>query len=181
MEAQKNILITGLPGSGKTTLVIKLAEALKDLQPAGCYTAEILKEGVRQGFELVSLDGTKAVLSHIDIRSIFRVGRYGVDIKGFDAFLDSLELCCREAGLIIIDEIGKMESHSDRFKALVRALLNSETPVLATIALKGSGFIDEIRNRADIRLIELNEANRNFLIKDISEEIRNLVQRKERR
>ncbi len=181
MEVQKNILITGLPGSGKTTLMIRLAEALKDLRPAGCYTAEIREGNVRQGFELVSLDGSKAILSHVDIRSLFRVGRYGVDIKGFDAFLDSLALCCREAGLIIIDEIGKMESHSDRFKDLVRELLSSDTPVLATIALKGGGFIDEIRKREDVRLVELNDTNRDSLVNIISEDMRLLVQRKGRR
>jgi nucleoside-triphosphatase len=179
MQSTKNILITGLPGSGKTTLVIKLAEALQDLNPVGCYTAEIRKAGVRQGFELVSLDGTRAILSHVDIHSLFRVGRYGVDIKGLDSFLDSLALGCREAGLIIIDEIGKMESRSDRFKALMRELLNSDTPVLATIALKGVGFIDEVRMRADVRLVELTQTNRDSLVEDISEEMRVLVQRKD--
>ena len=176
----KNILITGLPGSGKTTLLIKLANTLKDLRPVGCYTAEIRKAGIRQGFELVSLDGTKAILSHVNIRSLFRVGRYGVDIKGFDSFLSSLALESREAGLIIIDEIGKMESHSDRFKTLVRELLGSDKPVLATISLKGGGFIDEIRKREDVRLVELTLDNRDSLVEDISEEMRVLVQSKDR-
>ena len=181
MPALKNILITGLPGSGKTTLVIKLAEALKDLRPAGCYTAEIRESGVRQGFQLIGLDGTRAILSHVDIRSLFRVGRYGVDIKGFDAFLDSLALECKDAGLIIIDEIGKMESHSERFKSLVRYLLDSDKPVLATIALTGDGFIDEIRKRTGIRLVDLTQTNRDSLVDGIAEEIRMLVRIGDRR
>ena len=181
MLAPKNILITGLPGSGKTTLVIKLAEALKDLRPAGCYTAEIRESGIRQGFQLIGLDGTRAILSHVDIRSLFRVGRYGVDIKGFDAFLDSLALECKDAGLIIIDEIGKMESHSHRFKKLVRKLLGSEKPVLATIALTGGGFIDEIRKRTDVRLVELTQTNRDSMANGIADEIRMLLQRKDER
>jgi Cdc6-like AAA superfamily ATPase len=54
---KKNLLITGLPGVGKTTLIRKLSEELKDLHPAGFYTQEIREEGVRKGFELISLDG----------------------------------------------------------------------------------------------------------------------------
>jgi nucleoside-triphosphatase THEP1 len=41
VRSQKNILITGFPGSGKTTLVIKLANALKDLHPIGFYSSEM--------------------------------------------------------------------------------------------------------------------------------------------
>lgn len=36
----KNILITGAPGVGKTTLIKKLADALNDFNPAGFYTAQ---------------------------------------------------------------------------------------------------------------------------------------------
>jgi len=54
--ARKNLLVTGLPGVGKTTLIKKLAEALKSLHPVGFYTEEIREEGERKGFELVSLE-----------------------------------------------------------------------------------------------------------------------------
>jgi nucleoside-triphosphatase THEP1 len=37
--AKKNILITGLPGVGKTTLIKNIVAALKDLRPVGFYTA----------------------------------------------------------------------------------------------------------------------------------------------
>ena len=45
-SGKKNILITGLPGVGKTTLIKKLTEALKDFDPVGFYTEEI-----REGWE----------------------------------------------------------------------------------------------------------------------------------
>ncbi len=46
---KKNLLITGLPGIGKTTLIKKLSEELKVLHPAGFYTEEIREEGQRKG------------------------------------------------------------------------------------------------------------------------------------
>ena len=78
-----NILITGRPGIGKTTLVKKLCEIFKEFNPAGFYTSEIIEEGVRTGFELISLYGDTTVLSHVNLKTKYVVGKYKVDIKGF--------------------------------------------------------------------------------------------------
>ena len=86
----KNLLITGLPGVGKTTLMTKLHEALKDFHPVGFCTAEIRQEGIRKGFELVDLEGKGGVLSHIETLSPYRVSRYKVDVDGFGDFLDGI-------------------------------------------------------------------------------------------
>src|SRR5512135_446174 len=115
-QVKKNILVTGLPGAGKTTAVIRLAEALRDFHPTGFYTSEMREAGVRQGFELVGFDGRRALLSHVAMKSLFRVGRYGVDIKSFEDYLKTLDFTDREARLVIIGEIGAMECYSDRFR-----------------------------------------------------------------
>jgi len=175
---KKNLLITGLPGVGKTTLIKKLSEELRYLHPAGFYTAEIREEGIRKGFELVSLEGRRGVLSHINIKSPYRVGRYKVDIKSFEDFLDGISFFDDSTGLVIIDEIGKMECLSDQFKKLIKELLDSEKWVIATIALKGSGLIEEIKKRQDVKLFEITKGNRDFLLREIlnsKHEIRNKV------
>jgi len=169
--AKKNILITGLPGVGKTTLVKKLVEELKQFHPVGFYTEEIREEGTRKGFELISLDGRRGLLSHTDIQSPHRVGKYKVDVKGFEAFLTSIPLLNRSTRLIVIDEIGKMECYSDQFKNLLKEILDSEKWVIATIALKGSGIIEEIKKRKDVKLFEITQRNRNSLLPDILSEV----------
>ncbi len=170
--ARGNILITGLPGVGKTTLIKNIVEALKDLRPVGFYTAEIREGGIRKGFELISLDGRKGLLSHTDIQSPHRVGKYKVDVKGFEAFLGSIPLLNPSTRLVIIDEIGKMECFSERFKECLIECLNSEKWVLATIALKGSGFIEEIKRRHDIKFFEITQRNRDSLLPDILSEVK---------
>ena len=71
--------------------------------------------------------------------------------------------------LIIIDEIGKMECLSDQFKRLLKEILDSRKWVVATIALKGSGLIAEIKGRNDVQLFEITKKNRDSLLKEISD------------
>ena len=164
---RKHILITGLPGVGKTTLIKKVSEQLRDLHSVGFYTAEIRERGVREGFELVSFNGRRGLLSHTDIEGPHRVGKYGVDIKGFEDFLDSISFLNPSINLIIIDEIGKMECLSHKFRLLIKKILDSEKRLIATIALKGSGVIEEIKKRDDIRLIEITHSNRESLVSEV--------------
>jgi nucleoside-triphosphatase len=172
---KKNLLITGLPEVGKTTLIKNLAEVLKPLHPIGFLTAEIREGGIRKGFELISLDGRKGLLSHTDIQSPHRVGKYKVDIKGFEDFLDSPSIRNLSTSLVLIDEIGKMECLSDRFKTWLQNCLDSEKWVIATIALKGTGFIEAVKKRQDVRLFEMTQRNRDSLLNDILKEVKHIT------
>ena len=87
----KNLLVTGPPGCGKTTLVRKIVQELGSLPMTGFYTEEIREGRDRVGFALVGLDGRRGVLSHVKVGGPYRVGRYGVDIAGFESFLQGLD------------------------------------------------------------------------------------------
>ena len=163
MSRSKNLFVTGSPGTGKTTLIRKVIEDLKTLEPVGFYTAEIRKGGIRQGFELIGLDGRKGILSHVDFKQGPFVGRYGVDLAGFEDFLESFSDAAGAARLYVIDEIGKMECLSRKFQTWVTALLDSPIPVVATIALRGTPFIEGLKRRPDVDLYELTTTNRDAL------------------
>jgi len=156
-------LITGKPGVGKTTLVQKIIKRMGSVNMAGFYTAEIRSKGPRLGFELHGLNGGCRTLAHVEIDSQHRVGRYGVDKDGFEVFLTTLDLLNPDVELIVIDEIGKMELLSNRFRNLVCDALNSDKQVLASIPIKGNKFIREIKQRLDIHLFEVTHGNRDHL------------------
>jgi nucleoside-triphosphatase len=166
-SSSKQILITGLPGVGKTTVIRKIAAALDNLHPVGFYTAEIQDKDVRRGFELVALDGRRSILSHVDIRGPHRVGKYGVDVAAFDTFLEAIDLLDPAHSLIIMDEIGRMECLSAKFGTIVDRLLASDKTIIATIALKGGGLVDDIKRRAGVQLFEVTPTNRNRIADDI--------------
>ncbi len=163
----KNIFITGPPGVGKTTLVMNIVEKLRGMNPAGFYTEEIREHGVRRGFRLVSLDGQELILSHTNIGGRFRVGKYGVDVNGFDQYLFKSDLIGSSNELIIIDEIGKMECFSERFKELIINLIMSHKMLIATIALKGTGFMEDLKQRDEIKLFEISRHNRDTIANEI--------------
>ena len=156
-------LITGKPGVGKTTLVQKIIKRMGSINMAGFYTSEIRSAGSRLGFELQGLNGGYRTLAHVEIDSRHRVGRYGVDKDGFEEFLATLDLLNPDVELIVIDEIGKMELFSYRFRSLVCDALSADKQVLATSPLKGDEFIREIKQRLDIKLLEVTHANRDRL------------------
>ena len=156
-------LITGKPGVGKTTLVQKIIKRMRSVNMAGFCTAEIRSKGSRLGFELQGLNGGCRTLAHVEIDSRHRVGRYGVDKDGFEEFLTTLDLLNPHLELIVIDEIGKIELFSNRFRTLVCDALNSDKQVLASIPIKGNEFIQEIKQRVGIRLIEVTRDNRDQL------------------
>ena len=86
----KKLFVTGKPGTGKTTLIKKVARMLQPFHAVGFYTEEIREQGECVGFQLVSLDGQRRIMSHVDIPGPFRVGKYGVDVEGFERFLTSI-------------------------------------------------------------------------------------------
>ncbi|MBZ4662274.1 MAG: hypothetical protein JG779_1428 [Thermotoga sp.] len=79
----------------------------------------------------------------------------------------SLERAFQEKDLIIIDEIGKMELLSRKFREVVEKIFDSEKDVVATIKKSSDPFVEKIKNRNDVVIFELNEKNRNSLLNEI--------------
>jgi len=162
------ILLTGLPGCGKTTAIINIIASLECEKVAGFYTQEIRENNNRKGFRFKRLDGITGILAHVDIKGRFKVGKYGVDVIDFEkSVVPVLDVERTDAELFVIDEIGKMECFSEKFIAVTRRLFASDKPVLATVARKGAGLISEIKNYPGTQLFKLNHENREKTIAEI--------------
>jgi nucleoside-triphosphatase len=162
-----NILLTGLPGIGKTTIIQKVVRDLT--RPAGgFYTREIREGSTRKGFRIISLDGREGLLAHRDFTGPFRVGRYGVNVADIERIaVNALEQALENSGCLIIDEIGRMELFSQRFQRCVLQCLDASTTVLGTIQRARTPFLDRIRSREDVEIITVTTTNRNDLPSNI--------------
>jgi len=171
----KNIMITGAPGAGKTTIIKRLCVIFKEFNPVGFITSEIIEDENRVGFEVANLFGDSRVFAHTKLKSKVSVGKYKVDIRTFDDFLDKTFSREKKTGLYIIDEIGKVECASKKFLKLIPELLDSNKPVIAAVADKGTGFIHDIKKREDVILLEITDQNRDLRIKELTMMIRDLL------
>jgi len=166
---KKNIFLTGAPSSGKTTVIKKVIAGL-DHPSNGFYTQEERIEGKRVGFLMKTLDDRKGYLAHQDIESDFHIRRYGVSIENIETIaVPSIEPVNRN--IIILDEIGKMECFSEVFKQAALKALDSPNIVIGTITFGGDDFIQGIKKRADIEILEVTAENRDALPKLIHEKI----------
>lgn len=163
MVAKHILLLTGVPGIGKTTVLRRVAERLAPSPLGGFYTAELRVVGARQGFRLTTFTGEEHVIAHVGFPGRVRVSRYGVDVAAIDAAVERALALEPVRPVYLVDEIGKMECLSERFVAAMRRLLDSPARVVATVAARGSGLIAEAKARIDAELWEVRRDNRDRL------------------
>lgn len=155
---QRVYLLTGRPGTGKTSLIKEVVSAVEG-RAGGFYTEEIRGQGIRLGFRIKALDGEEAVLAHVDFNKRYRVGKYGVDIDSLDRVGVAALRRMAQDDLMVVDEIGKMELFSAEFREAVLNLITSGRKVLGTIMLDAHPWADNIKRQPYVRLIELTRAN----------------------
>ena len=166
------VLLTGKPGIGKTTVVKKVVEKLKD-SVIGFWTEDIRdRTGRRTGFKVITTEGEEVVLASVYmLNTPYTVGRYGVDIDSFEkVVIPVLKKALKVEKVTVIDEIGKMELFSKRFENLVREIFDKKDKILATVPVKNvHPLVKELKERQDCFLIEVTLSNRNSLPEKIIE------------
>jgi nucleoside-triphosphatase len=154
-----DLLLTGRPGTGKTSLIKQAAAEMKGTA-GGFYTEEILDHGVRAGFRLVTLAGEAATLAHVNIRSPHRVGKYGVDVNAMvQVGVPAIRRAGQQDDLIIIDEIGKMELFSVEFRDTVSNLIEGSKRILGTIMLNPNPWADTIKCHPEVELVTVTRTS----------------------
>jgi nucleoside-triphosphatase len=167
------ILLEGRPGSGKTTVAGRLADLLRDsgIDVSGFVTREVRAHGRRVGFEVETMDGLRAMLAHSRFGGPPRVGRYGVDLGAFERVaLPVLEDPPKD-GLVLIDELGKMELASAPFREAVMALFEAPIDIVATVHVFRHPLTDALKRRTDIESVRITKAGRDAMPEQLAERL----------
>jgi len=161
----KNILFTGFPGCGKSTIIEKIVQRI-DRPCTGFFTRDMRDRGRRVGFSITTLDGKRGILAHIDIRSRKRVGKYGVNLQDIETIAVPSIIPANDQVIVVVDEIGKMGCFSALFRQTLIKVLDSVNTLVGSIALKGDAFIEAVKRRPDTLLITVSEKNRDYLVEE---------------
>jgi nucleoside-triphosphatase len=167
------VLIEGRPGAGKTTALSRLSELLRrdGVELSGFLTRELRESGRRVGFEIETFEGERGVLAHVELPGPPRVGRYGVDLEAFERVALAAVERPPEGRVVLIDELGKMELASKRFREAVVALFDEPVPIVATVQLSRHPLTDALKRRPEVERIRLATSNRDRLPGEIAERL----------
>ena len=168
------LLITGSPGVGKTTVLTKTVNLLKErgYKSGGMLSREVRESGVRVGFEILDLGSQKrGWLAHVNQKTGPRVGKYRVNLAdleavGAEAITDAVENC----DVVAVDEIGPMELFSEKFRAAVQRALESNKIVVAVVHWKAQdNLINDAKSIKDAETITVTTENREGLSNVVAE------------
>jgi len=177
------LFLTGNPGVGKTTILLKVAEELKarGYSVGGMISREVRSGGTRVGFEILDLNSNqKGWLARVAQSNGPQVGKYRVNIKdlndiGVNAILKAVE----SLDVVIIDEIGPMELFSEIFREAVKKAFENAKSVIGVVHWKAKDkLIEDLKERKDAEIIEVTYENRNRLYKSIVEKAVEYLQAK---
>ena len=167
------IFLTGRPGSGKSTVLMKVIDRLKaiGLKVGGITTPEIRIEGRRMAFKVVDLSsGEEGTLASSNQPTGPRVGRYRVNIPDFERVaLPALSFALKECDVLCLDELGKMEFFSSKFKQKVDEILRSVKPIIAVIHHDYANNYEKVG-----RLLYITPENREKIVGIIVSEMNSL-------
>jgi len=182
---QHIILITGIPGIGKTTAIIRTAEKLKaqGYKIGGMITKEKREGYVRVGFEIQDLATQRqGWLAHVKQPNGPRTGKYRVNLTHLEGVgANAIQDATKTADIIIIDEIGPMELHSKAFKEAVMQASDSAKPVIASVHCNATdAFVRDIKARQDAEVYEVTLENRDAIHNFIMEKITKTLPRQQK-
>ena len=150
-----NIIITAPKHLGKSTAVRKIIDILP-CKISGFITDFVDRNSLDRALVLRSIDGTRRTNA-----VVWKSGSYEINHDAFDIFAPSL--IDTDCDYVIIDELGKFEKKSENLKYAVNNAFDSPCHVVASIRLDAAGWMQELKARDDVLLINLNEENRDSL------------------
>jgi nucleoside-triphosphatase len=162
-------LLTGEPGIGKTTALKKIIDLIGHERCGGFYTQELRADGVRTGFQVVTLSGITGTIAAVTSPSSLRVGKYGVDLQSLEAVgVGSIYDALRMKEYIIIDEIGPMQLFSEAFKHAVLDVLASPKLLIGTVVQRPFEWANELKERSSVQLYTLTLETRDEIAETVS-------------
>lgn len=166
--------VTGRPGVGKTTVLLKVIEELRarGCSVGGMVSREVRQGGARVGFEIIDLrTDRKGWLAHVNQPTGPQVSKYRVNLHDLDEIgVKAIQEALRESDVVAVDEIGPMELFSQAFRRVVEDALSSNKLILGVIHHSARDpILEELKRRDDAHIETVTLENRSSVHKILIE------------
>jgi nucleoside-triphosphatase len=167
-DIKRVLLLTGTPGVGKTAVLTKVVNILKEkgYRVGGMISREIREGGVRVGFEILDLTSEKrGWLAHVKQRTGPQMGKYRVNLENLESIgAKAITVAVENCDVVAIDEVGPMELFSEKFKDATHQVLESHKLVIAVVHGKARDkLINYAKSMKEAETYLVTTENRNDL------------------
>lgn len=154
----KNLILTVNSQNLKSFFIKKIISNYKYWLD-GIITCEIRNNGQREGYEIKTLKGEKAVLASVKILSDISFNKYAVNISALEVALKAVKDAMDEEKIILIDEVGSITLLSDKFIEEVRQALSSRIPVLLIVRSGAKIFLKTLSSMSETKVYNMDKNN----------------------
>lgn len=172
MSERRHILICGEVGVGKSTLIQRLlAQSARPLY--GFVTKKL--DSDENGFHPIYIHPAGASERIYTERNLIGTCDRRTHKINLDAFntLGVAYLQAKPGGIILMDELGFMESQAEDFTRAVFAALDGDVPVIAAVKARFDIlFLDAVRAHPNTKLYMITKENRDVLFSELLQIVR---------
>jgi len=159
----KNFFITGRKRTGKSTLLKSFIDPRRD-KTGGYFVQRLFIKGDSRAFRLVDITREEYIPNREVTTLEGLTDLIAVTGKRKQEYLEvfktigvgTLHRGCREKQLVLMDELGRLESAVPEFMQAVWHVLDHPVPVIGVIKKEPNPFLDQVRARWDVYVVDMD-------------------------
>lgn len=161
-------LIVGERGVGKSTLIRRVLAEL-ECSVSGFETKkETALATEEKGSPVYIYDAGKPhTHTEENLLGWCKNKRFDSRIEVFDRYAPKLRTPVAAGSIILLDELGFMESQAKEFCAAVLELLDGDVPVIAAVKYKDTDFLQAVRSHPNAKCFWIDAQNRDALYEEV--------------
>ncbi len=173
-------LIVGNRGVGKSTLIGKVLDALgRPVFGFETKKEDFLAEDENGSPIYIYPPRCERVRTEENLVGYCKNHRFQAAAEVFDRYAAELRKPIPAGSIVLLDELGFMESRAEEFCAAVMALLDGDVPVIAAVKDKDFPFLEAVRSHPKGKCFYIDTENRDELYPQVLDFVRTQFEERE--
>lgn len=170
-----HLFVTGETGIGKSNLIHQLVNQVPVEKIYGFYTKKISVRIGKENIEKVYMYAarqTNALDQGCCIATILGPGKFDLNLDAFEKYGVDLLDDIPDRSVVVMDELGFLESQAATFCQRVLQLLGRQVLIIGVIKAKQTEFLARVRCHVSVEMYSLTKENREALTQLLMEKFK---------